>query len=159
MRVAGRMARRATPQRLIFVLWLAVGCTSVNCARPEGGALLEVWHADGGFAPVISSIAVFPDGRVLYDPPRGRVCCRRISEEELERVRVLSRDGDFRDAVGEADAAATGWGELEAISVEVEGFSAHLPLERAPAELRELLELLEGVLQRRFRMQAPWGRL
>lgn len=139
---------------------LLSGCTTVNCRQAvEGAPVLEVWHSSGGFAPIMSSIRVYGNRHLIYEPPRGRVRCLTLRSEEYEAINELVDDDHFLVVVAEADAAATHYGELEEIFLKTPDFSASIPLEVAPAELRGLLRVVASILQRHAGRSAPWSEI
>lgn len=137
---------------------LALSCASSNCRRAvEETVSLEIWHSLGGFAPFSSSIQIYDDGQLVYEPPRGRKVCFMLKSDEYLRIRGTVEAEQFGAVIRQADADATHYGELEEIFIASPGFEARIPLEVAPQQLSELLEVLAALL-RRTGSKATWDR-
>lgn len=143
----------------LLVMLLAVGCASWNCHQQvEGPVSLEIWHSLGGFAPFSSSIRLYSDGELIYEPPRGRKVCVLLRADEYGSIRRLFEAEQFEAVIREADADATHYGELEEIFVKTPRFSARVPLEVAPEKLDELLKAVASLLRRHAGTRATWDK-
>jgi hypothetical protein len=142
----------------LLVVLSALSCASSNCRRAvEGTVSLEIWHSLGGFAPISSSIQIYDDGQIVYEPPRGRKVYVLLKDDEYLDLRGIVEAEQFKEVIRQADADATHYGEVEEIFIASPGFAARVPLEVAPQQMSELLEVLAALL-RHTGSKATWDR-
>ena len=120
------------------------------------GTSALVWHGAGGPAPVVSSLVITSGAKVLYKSPRGKRFCVQLKQRELESIQQLIAPQDLQQSAIEAQREGEGYFDYENIEIQVRSWSAQIPLELVPPDVREVLLRLNAILRRHLGKLAPW---
>ena len=144
---------------LLSGMAFALACSNLPRYAPPPGHFLAVYHSSGGPAPVVETLYVYDDGRLVLNPgDRAAYWKSNLTPFESRRLRE-ALDSQAMEEI-RAAAKAIGYEEgccdQEDVAVEYHGLVLAFPCGEAetPAALRDLGKLLNDIASSHFEIRS-----